>query len=542
MKLHGLTSGLAPSQLQALERLYQRHVPFDALTTPELSRTMAEATARTGRQVGVLVDRDGRVNHVIVGDATHIDLPDVGRLRAAGGRLRGLRLLHTHLHNEPLTRDDLVDLTLLRLDMVAAFCLAPSGLFRQVYYGHNVPLDPSGEGEPYAVYGPIAHDQLDVNPKRIVEALEQEFTRAAKAHRTKAKDGRAMLVHVCDKRDAAKAEDSLRELSELARTAGVEVADRVLQVRHRVDPKYVLGRGKLEEVVIRAMQRDVEVLIFDRNLSPAQAAAIAKMTDLKVLDRTQLILDIFAQRAESRDGKLSVELAQTKYLLPRLGAKDDALSRLSGGIGGRGPGETKIEVGKRRANDRITKLKRDLAKLAGQRKQRRRRRQKSRAPIVALVGYTNAGKSTLLNQLTGSDVLAEDALFATLDTRSRRLYLPSAREAVVTDTVGFIRELPKDLFDAFRSTFEEAEDADLLLHCVDASDPSHAEQIRTSERLLLDLGLEHIPRLMVFTKADRLDGGRAEALAAGHGGVALNALDRACRPDLLARMDSMLPG
>ena len=234
-----------------------------------------------------------------------------------------------------------------------------------------------------------------------------------------------MLVHVCDKRGAAKAEDSLRELSELARTAGVEVADRVLQVRDRVDPKFVLGRGKLEEVVIRAMQLDVEVLIFDTNLSGAQAAAIANMTDLKVLDRTQLILDIFAQRAESRDGKLSVELAQTKYLLPRLGTKDDALSRLSGGIGGRGPGETKIEVGKRRANDRITQLKRELDKLAGQRKQRRQRRQKSRAPIVALVGYTNAGKSTLLNQLTGSTVLAEDALFATLDTRSRRLYLPS---------------------------------------------------------------------------------------------------------------------
>lgn len=541
MKLHGLTSGLAPAQLQALERLYQREVPFDALTTPELSRTLAEATARTGRQVGVLVDRDGRVNHVIVGDATHLDLPDVGRLRAAGGRLRGLRLLHTHLHNEPLTRDDIVDLTLLRLDLVAAFCLAPNGLFRQVYYAHNVPLDPNGEGQPYAVYGPISHDQLDVNPKRLVEALEQEFTRAAKARKTKAKDGRAMLVHVCDKRGAAKAEDSLRELSELARTAGVEVADRVLQVRDRVDPKFVLGRGKLEEVVIRAMQLDVEVLIFDTNLSGAQAAAIANMTDLKVLDRTQLILDIFAQRAESRDGKLSVELAQTKYLLPRLGTKDDALSRLSGGIGGRGPGETKIEVGKRRANDRITQLKRELDKLAGQRKQRRQRRQKSRAPIVALVGYTNAGKSTLLNQLTGSTVLAEDALFATLDTRSRRLYLPSGREAVITDTVGFIRELPKDLFDAFRATFEEAEDADLLLHCVDASDPCYVDQLQTSEELLLELKLEHIQRLIVFTKADRLEESRADALAAAHDGVALNALDAACRAPLIARIDAMLP-
>ncbi|MDH5493530.1 MAG: GTPase HflX, partial [Myxococcales bacterium] len=323
-------------------------------------------------------------------------------------------------------------------------------------------------------------------------------------------------------------------------TAGVEVADTLLQIRDRIDPKYVLGRGKLEQLVIRAMQLDVEVLIFDRNLSPAQAAAISKMTDLKVIDRSQLILDIFAQRAESRDGKLQVELAQMKYLLPRLGSRDDALSRLTGGIGGRGPGETKLEIGRRRADARITRIRGSLKKLAGHRKQRRSRRARSGVPTAAIIGYTNAGKSTLLNALTGSEVFAEDKLFATLDTRSRRMRFEDGLEAVITDTVGFIRELPKDLFAAFRATFEEAQDADLLLHLVDASDPAFDEHLLTTERLLLELELERIPRLLVFNKVDRLEPGRAEELGSRHRAQSISALDPASFDPLLAAMAEVL--
>ena len=334
-------------------------------------------------------------------------LPDVGRLRAGAGRLRGLRLIHTHLRNEPLSRDDLVDLTRLHLDMVVAICLAP-GEERAlcVYYGHNFPVVDDTSEPPFRTFGPIPYAKARDNPAEIIETLEQEFASAARARGVAAKDGRAILVHVCDKRSAAQAEDSLRELKELARTAGVDVADQVLQVRDRVDPRYVLGRGKLEDVVIRAMQLDAETLIFDCNLRPAQANNIARMTDLKVVDRTQLILDIFAQHAETRDGKLQVELAQMRYLLPRLGQRDDALSRLTGGIGGRGPGETKLEVGRRRARERITRLQVQLKRLGRQRQQRRSRRQRSGTPTVAIVGYTNAGKSTLLNALTGSDVVA----------------------------------------------------------------------------------------------------------------------------------------
>jgi GTP-binding protein HflX len=523
LEIYGDTSGLSPSETKALQRIYRRRVPLDRLTTPDLTRALVGVSHATGRQVGVLVDRRGTVHHVVLGDASKLMLPDVGRLRAGAGRLRGLRLIHTHLRNEPLSRDDLVDLTRLHLDMVVAICLAP-GEERAlcVYYGHNFPVVDDTSEPPFRTFGPIPYAKARDNPAEIIAILEQEFARAARARGVTAKDGRAILVHVCDKRGAAQAEDSLRELEELARTAGVEVADRVLQVRDRVDPRYALGRGKLEDIVIRAMQLDAETLIFDRNLRPAQANNIARMTDLKVVDRTQLILDIFAQHAESSDGKLQVELAQMRYLLPRLGQRDDALSRLTGGIGGRGPGETKLEVGRRRARERITRLQSQLKKLGRQREQRRSRRKRSGTPTVAILGYTNAGKSTLLNALTGSDVTAEDKLFATLDTRSRAMRLPSGSEVIVTDTVGFIRDLPKDLFTAFRATFDETQDADLLLHVIDASDPCRSEHVETTEKLLVDLGLERIPRILVFNKCDKLE--TPQATLAGRG-VPISALD-----------------
>jgi GTP-binding protein HflX len=472
----------------------------------------------TGRQVGVLVHRSGQVDSVIVGDASKLMLPDVGRLRAAEGRFRGLRLVHTHLRSEPLTRDDLVDLVRLRLDLVAAIQLTAAGEPRAICWAHNVP---AGDGAaPYREVGPLPIGQAHADVGRLMAGLEAEFARRARAREVKAKDGRAILVHVGDKSKGAgaarEADESVHELRELARTAGVDVADTVVQLRDRVDPKFVMGKGKLEEVVVRAIELDASVLVFDRELSPAQASAIAKHTDLKVIDRTQLILDIFAQRAESRDGKLQVELAQLKYAMPRLALKDDSLSRLTGGIGGRGPGETKLEIGRRRAKDRVTHLEHELKQLARQREQRRRKRTRVGVPMVAIVGYTNAGKSTLLNTMTGAEVLAEDKLFATLDTRSRTLRCGWAgwgeREVVLTDTVGFIRRLPKDLFAAFRATFEEAADADLLLQVVDASDPARDDHILTVTRVLEELDLLEIPRLLVFNKVDLVEAAELAAL------------------------------
>jgi GTP-binding protein HflX len=515
-EIYGNTTGLAPSAIKTLEHIYRRKIPLERVATPELLRSLAEASKQTGRQVGALVHRSGKVDYVVVGDASRLVLPDIGRLRAAEGRFRALRLVHTHLHGEPLTKDDLVDLVRLRLDLVAALQLAPDGNPRGVVYAYNTPPPSS---PPYREVGPIAPHQLDFDFGGLMTSLEAEFAKTARLAKVEAKDGRAILVYVGEK-DARRADDDvgerMAELNELARTAGVEVVDTVVQRRDRIDPKFVMGKGKLDDVVVRAVELGAQTLIFDRNLSPSQISAIAKNTDLKIIDRTQLILDIFAQRAQSKDGKLQVELAQLKYSLPRLGQKDDSLSRLTGGIGGRGPGETKLEIGRRRAKERVAHLEAQLKTLAKQRQQRRRRRDRLDVPIVAIVGYTNAGKSTLLNTLTDSDVLAEDKLFATLDTRSRRLRFPEEREVVITDTVGFIRDLPKDLFAAFRATFEETADADLLLHVVDAADQAKQKHIETTEKLLAELELGGIVRLLVYNKIDLVSPPEAEALRRQH--------------------------
>ncbi|MBI4953967.1 MAG: GTPase HflX [Myxococcales bacterium] len=543
MQIQGNTTGLSPHARKTLERLYRRRVPLEAIATPELEKTLCEASLETSRQVGVLVHRSGAIDSVIVGDASRLMLPDIGRLRAAHGRFRALRLVHTHLFGEPLSRDDILDLVRLRLDLVCALQLSPQGELRGVHYAYNTPA--FKEGDPaYTAVGPVHPSRLVLDFGAHIAALEGEFARLSKTRPVTAKDGRAILLHVGDRKkaDAALvAEARLAELRELSRTAGVEVMDSFVQLRDAVDARYVAGKGKLDEILLRAAEVDATTLIFDCNLSPSQASAIAKVTDLKLIDRTQLILDIFAQRAETADGKLQVELAQLKYTLPRLGQKDDSLSRLTGGIGGRGPGETKLEIGRRRARERVSFLEARLRKLALQRRTRRRQRKRLGVPIVSIVGYTNAGKSTLLNALTESEVLTENKLFATLDTRSRRLRFPEDREVVITDTVGFIRDLPKDLKAAFRATFEETADADLLLHVVDASDADMDQQIETTEQLLQELELHLIPRLVVFNKADRLAPGAAEGLARGRpDAVLVSALDRETTRPLLALLAERL--
>ena len=534
-ELSGNTQGLKASQSRRLLATWRRRVQQRELVSPELARHLTEVSREIGRQFGVLINRRGEIEHVIVGDARQLTLPDIGRARAGQGRLRGLRLVHTHLKDEPLTRDDLTDLVLLRLDAVVAIVAGEDGLPGKVYLGTLLPFSPSGElyrqAEAASVY------DLDFDPQAQVEALEQEMARAAPV-RAVGTQGQAILIGVHrGNKDAA--DRSLAELAELARTANVQVLDKVLQSRAQPDPRTLVGEGKLQDILVRSMALGADMLIFDRNLAPSQARHISEATALKILDRTQLILDIFAQRAQSADGKLQVELAQLKYLLPRLVGKDDSLSRLGAGIGGRGPGETKLEVDRRRARDRISHLEERIDRLSSDRATRRRQRNRSGVPVMSIVGYTNAGKSTLLNSLTDSDVLAENKLFATLDPTSRRLKFPREREVIITDTVGFIRDLPKDLINAFRATLEELEEADLLLHVVDASDPQSEEQAAAVERVLATLDVKETPRLLVFNKADRSPE-RAATLAAGAGGVAIAALSGAGFPDLIARCEEIL--
>jgi GTP-binding protein HflX len=311
-------------------------------------------------------------------------------------------------------------------------------------------------------------------------------------------------------------------------------------MRRDPDPRTLIGKGKLEDILLRSMQLMADLIIFDADLSPSQAIHIAEATALKILDRTQLILDIFAQRAQSADGKLQVELAQLQYLYPRLAGRDDSLSRLAGGIGGRGPGETKLEIDRRRVRDRITQLKRRIEELSSDRQVRRKRRNARGLPVISIVGYTNAGKSTLLNSLTESEVLVEDKLFATLDPTSRRLRFPRQREVIITDTVGFIRDLPEDLVDAFRATLEELDDADLLLHVADVSDPNLDDHVAAVEKILGNLGLSDTPRLLVLNKIDRLPAFEGDAVAVARGGVAISASARTGLPELLHRCDQIL--
>jgi GTP-binding protein HflX len=535
----GNVLGLKPSEIKHLKNTWRRNVGVHDIVSTELARHLTEFSRQTNRQVGVLLNRKGNVEAVVVGNAHQLELPDIGRARAGQVRLRGLRLVHTHLKSEPLTRDDLTDLALLRLDLVAAIGVKDDGLPGVLHYAHLLPENPDGELWRTETLPSLYGDVPDF--LATVTALEDELAEKTKARKVGSQE-RAVLVAVCLDQDREAAESSLAELKELARTAGVEVVDELLQMRRNADPKYLIGRGKLEELNLRGMQKLAEVLVFDKELSPSQARHIGEATSMKVLDRTQLILDIFAQRAQSGDGKLQVELAQLKYMLPRLVQSDSSLSRLSGGggVGGRGPGETKLEIDRRRARDRITFLERKIDQLSGDRKTRRRQRARKELPVISIVGYTNAGKSTLLNALTKSDVLAEDKLFATLDPTSRRLRFPREHEVIITDTVGFIRDLPKDLVAAFRATLEELEDASLLLHIVDASDPARDMQIAAVEKVLESLELTATPRLLVWNKCDRIPKIMERTLVTRRGGVGVSALERRGFHELLVKAEDVL--
>lgn len=512
-------------------------MPRDAIVSVPLAQTLCELSHETGRQVGVTLDRGGRVRHVIVGDADSLFIPDLGRARAGAGRFRGVRLVHTHLRDEPLTSDDLTDLVRLRLDLIAAVGVGRGGQPATLYHTHVLP---DGSDLPYAEPTATSVHEQSLDFAAFIEALEEEFSRRTVGVVETEGQTRAIAVHVDLPGDRIDPRVALRELSELASTAGVVIVDAIVQTRRKADPKYVMGKGKLDELLLRTMQLDCEVVIFDQSLSPNQVRALADATDVKVIDRSQLILDIFARRATSREGKLAVELAQLKYTLPRLAHKSTAHSRLMGGIGGRGPGETKLEIDRRRARDRINRIEQQLEQTVVQRQTRRSRRNARRVPVVAIVGYTNAGKSTLFNQITQSDVLVEDKLFATLDVTNRRLRFPRDRELVITDTVGFIRDLPDDLVSAFKATLEEAEDADLLLHVVDISDPRMGDQIESVERILGEMSLLEKPRLKVFNKVDLLEPAVAENICRLHGAFGVSALERPTIRPLLDAMESRL--
>ncbi len=535
---------MKPSILKQLSNLYRRKTPPSSAVTPELARSLTELSLETRREVSVLVDRRGRVVTVSVGDANKMEFPNLSRGREAESRLRGLWLVHAHPKPGPLSKGDLSTLFLNRLDAIVAVDVKPDGLPGMAHLAHLTPPNADLEEEDWRIYPPQTVQSLETwDIAANTRALESEFARQDKARVTKnTSEERAILVQV-DRGSGTGAERALEELTELARTAGATVVWKELTFRKFAKADTLIGRGKLEELTSRAYHLDAGTLIFGEELSPAQAREIEAATGLKIIDRTQLILDIFAQHASGQESALQVELAQLRYMKPRLLGQGTALSKIGGGaagsggaIGTRGPGETQLELDRRRINDRIAFLERGLKGMSERQQQKRKQRLRAGVPTVAIVGYTNAGKSTLLNALTHSNVLAENKLFATLAPTSRRGYVQGYGEVVFTDTVGFIADLPKDLKRAFRSTLEELHDVDVLLHVVDASTDGALERFDAVEDILHELELGALPRVVALNKADRADPFDLETLQERLDALAVSAVTKAGLPELKTKV------
>ncbi|EMS80795.1 GTPase HflX [Desulfotignum phosphitoxidans] len=535
-QVYGNLAGLRNTQLKRIENLYAQKSSPEYIISPDIAVELVEISHEIRRQMGLLVDRNGKIVCVIAGEPHRIVIPVTPDHMAIPGRLKGVRCVHTHLKDEPLTRDDLTDLALLRLDFITAVCLTSDGRPGPVYSGHVLPDETK---EPYQVQPPATLSDLNNDCLTQILALEAELSRKNALHKPASGLENAFLINaVIQDADAAYA--SMDELKELCKTSQITVTGTAVQHRKRIDPKFVVGKGKLSALVIQAIQNHATLLIFDCELTPSQIRSITDFVEMKVIDRTQLILDIFAKQAKSREGKLQVELAQLEYLLPRLITKNTAMSRLTGGIGGRGPGETKLEINRRRVRDRITRLKKEIKKIRKQRHQQKARRRQRNIPVISIVGYTNAGKSTLLNTLTQSDIIAADRLFATLDPSSRRLRFPADTEVIVTDTVGFIQHLPKELMEAFHATLEELAEADIILHVIDISNPRYMQQKDSVEKILTQLDLDDIPVLYVFNKMDRVDMADFDTPWLLNEGICICARQKQSLTGLIEKLESMV--
>ncbi|HCJ90790.1 MAG TPA: GTPase HflX, partial [Acidaminococcaceae bacterium] len=506
----GKVDGLKNTVLNELEQLYDQEIPDWQVLTAEALEKMASITAAINREVNIYVDRHGKVVSVAVGDSSTVTLPDVD-LRRGRNRLSGVRCIHTHPGgDERLSGIDLSALRNNRYDLMAAIGVnkddpAASKLDFAIITGRN-----GNDQLEVQEYGPVTARDLDVLflPNLITTAEKLLAAEDKTERNTDERPERAILVGMEYGRPGRTlwtAEDSLQELKQLAETAGADVVALFNQKRPKPDPGFFIGRGKVRELALFAQQEDIDLAVFDEELSPAQERNLERALGIKVLDRTALILDIFAQRAVSSEGKLQVELAQLQYQSTRLIGQGLVMSRLAGGIGTRGPGESRLEMNRRRIRERTTELRRRLAEVEKQREIRRKNRERNGTPVVALVGYTNSGKSTLLNQLTGSGVYARDQLFATLDAVSRRMETPEKTEYLLVDTVGFIRKLPHTLVSAFRSTLEEAALADVLVIVNDGSSREMAAQHDTVEQVLNELGATEARRIEAVNKCDIAD-------------------------------------
>ena len=465
-----------------------------------------ELSKEISRQIGIIMNRRGLVEYVIVGDNHRLAIPPLSTERMGRARFRGVRLIHTHLNGELLSKEDLNDLALLQLDLVACIGERHGERDNFIHIAHLVPENREGKAWDFMEPQPVR--ELDIDFIDFITELENEFVKERGRFYVlnKSSDQCLLVCVVMPGRGRGKnTGERIAEMKDLCYSAGISVLDTIVQRPKELHPKYLIGKGKIEEAVMKCQQLGADLILFDEELTPGQINNISELTELKVIDRNQLILDIFSRRANTREAMIQVELAQLKYILPRLVGKNTALSRLAGGIGGRGPGETKLEVDKRRIRDKISFLEKKLIEVRKIREKKRQRRNDSHIPVVSIVGYTNSGKSTLMNLLTKSTVETEDKPFSTLNPTTRIIKYPERKEIILTDTVGFINELPQVLLKAFAATLEELGDASLLLHLVDISVPDFEERISSVENILKTLDLEHKKKTIVFNKMDRID-------------------------------------
>lgn len=525
-EIKGNIKGIRDSVIAELQKLYD--MQSQQLVSQELAVKLADITEYINREISVYITRSGQIIEIAVGDNATVELPSFSGRRGAG-RLSGIRCIHTHPGGNPYLSG--VDISALKNNkydaMVAIGVLSPDFTKSELTFGLITGID-SNENYTAECYGPYSiEDAENINFVNTVSTIERILDKQTGTASLQVMSERAILIGMEWGRNDSlwTVDDSLEELKQLADTAGATVIKKFIQKRPKPDPAFFIGRGKVQELALYAQQENIDLCIFDDELSPAQQRNIESVMGIRILDRTALILDIFAQRARTNEGKLQVELAQLQYTLPRIMGKGLMLSRLGGGIGTRGPGETKLEVDRRRIRDRIAFIKEQIEKVKAVRSLHRSKRKKNNVFEVSLVGYTNAGKSTLLNTLTNSDIYAKDQLFATLDPTTRQLTLPNKQEIIITDTVGFIQRLPHQLIAAFRSTLEVVTEADLLVHVIDVSHELYKEQAAAVHEVLKEIGAETKPVITVYNKIDKLppDSKLADRLAMEEDTVCISA-------------------
>lgn len=525
-EIKGNIKGIRDSVIAELQKLYDMQSP--QLVSQELAVKLADITEYINREISVYITRSGQIIEIAVGDNATVELPSFSGRRGAG-RLSGIRCIHTHPGGNPYLSG--VDISALKNNkydaMVAIGVVSPDFTKSELTFGLITGID-SNENYTAECYGPYSiEDAENINFVNTVSTIERILDKQTGTASLQVMSERAILIGMEWGRNNSlwTVDDSLEELKQLADTAGATVIKKFIQKRPKPDPAFFIGRGKVQELALYAQQENIDLCIFDDELSPAQQRNIESVMGIRILDRTALILDIFAQRARTNEGKLQVELAQLQYTLPRIMGKGLMLSRLGGGIGTRGPGETKLEVDRRRIRDRIAFIKDQIEKVKAVRSLHRSKRKKNNVFEVSLVGYTNAGKSTLLNTLTNSDIYAKDQLFATLDPTTRQLTLPNKQEIIITDTVGFIQRLPHQLIAAFRSTLEVVTEADLLVHVIDVSHELYKEQAAAVHEVLKEIGAETKPVITVYNKIDKLppDSKLADRLALEEDTVCISA-------------------